>query len=529
MTSRKNYSAALFAFIAFSLLFKIKVNGDTNENKRDYRRLKRLDPSNHESVSVDNGIMYEIIGNQLFHDKTHEIQGLTYSNNLLYESFLLKSDSQVCQLDPSDGQVMKCVSLDTDYYVQGIQLYGNQGEEKLIVLTLKYHTGLILDTTSLQVIESFDFGIDEFENWGICWDETSNEFIVSTGSRYLYVWDATTLKQKRYIPAKRLDGSPAFNLDELEFVNGKILANLRFKDIILVIDPKTGICEKEYDMSDLSSKLGKDAIAAGHLNGISVSNKEEVLYVTGGKWDRIFKIKFLEKSKEPEPIQKEKPKKPSKDIDGQYQGRAKITETYEPPKSATVIIVSIGATLLITASLMFLLSHRKRRVNRSNESFSSTLFGFSYNDRVFNRSLDTFLRNQEENIQRLAHNMNHPNGTQMEHDADNFKGKLNLDEQRDFLCNKILKEIKIPTEHHKDENSNLDCNKQTEEDKNCAICLDDFDSDETLYQSPHCKHFFHKACFLVWLERSDNCPICRQNVISKDEWKLAYDSIQEMF
>lgn len=248
-----------FVLGAFMILLSL-VNAKNyieNVNQNYARNLIQSSPRHYSerSLNNDNSKTYEIIGDQLFQDKNQVVQGLTYSNNVLYKSIGYIGKSEVCRLDPTTGQSLECVELNPDPkdHVLGIQVYGRQKEEKLIVLTLKYHSGYILDAKSLEVISTFEFNKSQFneidsesQNWGICWDHTRNEFIVSNGSAYLFFWDSKTLKEKRRVRVTRQDGSLATKLNEIEFVNGTVISTVWLSDELLVIDPVTGDCKNEY-------------------------------------------------------------------------------------------------------------------------------------------------------------------------------------------------------------------------------------------------------------------------------------------
>jgi glutamine cyclotransferase len=133
------------------------------------------------------------------------------------------------------------------------------------------------------------------------------------------------MAEKRKIIVLRMNGEPAKELNEIEFWRGRILANIWYEDVLLVIHPVTGKVEKEYgtywlltmleasiscvfesvcshtsllyhnneDFSTLWPKTQRQGAAAGVFNGISVSGEPDVLYVTGKKWNRMYKIKLL--------------------------------------------------------------------------------------------------------------------------------------------------------------------------------------------------------------------------------------------
>ena len=140
------------------------------------------------------------------------------------------------------------------------------------------------------MIRQFRFTTDRNQGWGICHDSNKREFIVSDGSQYLHFWDEDSLQEKRRVAVTRLNGNKARDINELEFVKGLILANVWHEDVILVIDPLTGTTLSEYNFSDLFPHSERNQVNADVLNGISVSKEEGILYITGKKWDRMFKI-----------------------------------------------------------------------------------------------------------------------------------------------------------------------------------------------------------------------------------------------
>lgn len=245
-------------------------------------------------VSMYDGVMYKVLGKRMFHDKTHFTQGLTYSNssNILFESNGLYGRSSICKLNPKFGTIIKCNVMEKKYFAEGMQVYGEPGNEKLIQLTWKQRNGFIYDARSLERIDTFTFSTTNNEGWGICYDKDNHEFIVSDGSAYLHFWDADSLEEKRRLLVTRQSGMNAEDINELEFVKGRVLANVWYSDVLLVINPITGECEKEYDMSSLWSQMDRNAKGADVLNGISVSKEEGVLYITGKKWDRMFLVKL---------------------------------------------------------------------------------------------------------------------------------------------------------------------------------------------------------------------------------------------
>lgn len=275
---------------------------DNNANDNSITQATATSPKY--SVQLSDGQMYELIDIQnknpqdlkIYHDKSRFTQGLTYSkhSNILFESFGLYGKSGLCQLDPITGASIKCVNVDRKYFAEGMQVYmDKQGhEEKLIQITWKEQMGFIYDAKTLEHLESFEFTTKRNEGWGICLDEENHEFVVSDGSEYLHFWDVDSLAEKRRVKVQRMNGEPAYKMNELEFVHGKVLANVWYEDVILVIDPVTGKCESEYDLSTLWPRAERNKVHADVLNGISVSKDDGILYITGKNWDRMYTMKL---------------------------------------------------------------------------------------------------------------------------------------------------------------------------------------------------------------------------------------------
>eukprot|EP00559_Dactyliosolen_fragilissimus_P007794 CAMPEP_0184861668 /NCGR_PEP_ID=MMETSP0580-20130426/6298_1 /TAXON_ID=1118495 /ORGANISM="Dactyliosolen fragilissimus" /LENGTH=368 /DNA_ID=CAMNT_0027359239 /DNA_START=71 /DNA_END=1174 /DNA_ORIENTATION=+ len=260
-------------------------NNNSEIQNENYLKQTVTDPAHSgDNVTLQDGRMFQVVGETIWHDKSHFTQGLTYLRGALYESSGMYGQSTVCKISPITGKSEICLEIGDKYFAEGLQAYGEEGKEKLIQLTWKQHIGWIRDAKTLEVISEFVFNTTHNEGWGICWDEENDEFIVSDGSPYLHFWDVKTLKEKKRLMVTRQDGRPANELNELEFVNGKVLANIWYEDAIVVIDPVTGICEKEYDFSTIWPKKNRKKNGANVLNGISVSGKDGELFITGKNW-----------------------------------------------------------------------------------------------------------------------------------------------------------------------------------------------------------------------------------------------------
>jgi glutamine cyclotransferase len=169
-------------------------------------------------------------------------QGLTYADGTLWESNGLYGKSSVRILDPDTGKVLKSVQIPREVFGEGMTYW----DGKLYQITWKAQRGFIYNSTTLDLIREFTFQTTRNEGWGITWDPCGQEFVVTDGSANLHFWDKDTLTEKRKVPVKRIDGRDARNLNEIEWFRGKILANVWYEDVLLVIDPVTGAVDKEY-------------------------------------------------------------------------------------------------------------------------------------------------------------------------------------------------------------------------------------------------------------------------------------------
>lgn len=116
------------------------------------------------------------------------------------------------------------------------------------MITWHAKTGFIYDAESFELIKTFSFTTTapKNEGWGITYDASNQEFIVSDGSPYLYFWDGNTLEEKRKVEITRFNGESQNELNELEFMDGLVCCNIWHSDEIICVDPATGKSVREY-------------------------------------------------------------------------------------------------------------------------------------------------------------------------------------------------------------------------------------------------------------------------------------------
>jgi glutamine cyclotransferase len=214
------------------------------------------------------------------HDKDAFTQGLIFDRGELYESTGLKGKSSVRKVDLTTGKVLQISNLDDRYFGEGMTLW----QDRLIQLTWVSKTGFVYDKRTFKQIATFSYPT---QGWGITHND--RELIMSDGSNTLYFLNPNTFKETKRIRVKDRD-RPIDRLNELEFVNGEIWANVWMSDRIARIDPQTGVVTGWLDLSgiiDPASTPTQDAV----LNGIAYDPESDRLLVTGKLWPKLFEIK----------------------------------------------------------------------------------------------------------------------------------------------------------------------------------------------------------------------------------------------
>ncbi|GMH85560.1 hypothetical protein TL16_g10269 [Triparma laevis f. inornata] len=225
---------------------------------------------------------------QLPHDKRSFTQGLLYSpkTKKVYESAGLYGQSDVREFDHNSGDVVrKSSKLERKFFAEGIV---EDADGDLIMLTWKEKTALRITTDDFTTKSTFNYKTHTSEGWGIT--NYGDDFIVSDGSAWMFLWDGATMEEKRRFQVHTSDGKKVRFLNELEYYKGDILANIWYSDIIVRIDVESGIVKTIYDFKDLWPKKDRD-VNADCFNGIALL-EDDVLLVTGKLWPKAYKIKL---------------------------------------------------------------------------------------------------------------------------------------------------------------------------------------------------------------------------------------------
>jgi len=216
------------------------------------------------------------------HDSKAFTEGLYYEDGYLYESTGLYGQSTLRKVELESGNVIQEIHLADDLFGEGLTVVG----DKIYQLTWKAKIGFIYDKTSFQKIGEFHYPT---EGWGLTFD--GNNLIMSDGTSTLHFMSLQDFHEVRTINV-RMDGEPVTNLNELEYIQGEIYANIWQTTFIVKIDPQSGQVIDRIDFEGLIPLLGvKQPIDV--LNGIAYDTGGDRLFVTGKYWSKIFQVKLL--------------------------------------------------------------------------------------------------------------------------------------------------------------------------------------------------------------------------------------------
>ncbi|MCC7438316.1 MAG: glutaminyl-peptide cyclotransferase [Armatimonadetes bacterium] len=225
--------------------------------------------------------------NKFPHDPKAYTQGLVWLDGFFYETTGLNGESTLRKVDPTTGRVLQKVALDREIFGEGMTIRNG----KIYQVTWRNQTGFIYDLNTFSQIGSFQY---PGEGWGLT--QNDQYLILSDGTNILRYLDPTTLHEVGRVSV--FDGGRAVDqLNELEFVNGKILANIYQTDRIAQIDPYSGNVTGWINLSGLlkPEERGPDTEV---LNGIAYDAKSDRLFVTGKRWPFLFQI-TLQKASQP--------------------------------------------------------------------------------------------------------------------------------------------------------------------------------------------------------------------------------------
>ena len=222
------------------------------------------------------------------HDANAFTQGLLFDQGVLYEGTGLYGESTLRRVDLASGAAEQMITLPDTYFGEGIAIVGN----KIYQLTWRENIGFIYDKSSFEKLGEFTYAT---EGWGLTYD--GRHLIMSDGTERLFFLDPTTMavvEEQRVTMIDPVDQTrkAVVRLNELEYINDEIFANIWQTDIIVRIDPLSGTVQGVIDLSGILAPEDRNA-TTDVLNGIAYLSQENRLFVTGKKWPKLFEIKLI--------------------------------------------------------------------------------------------------------------------------------------------------------------------------------------------------------------------------------------------
>lgn len=236
---------------------------------------------NTSSIAAPAPLQINIVNN-FPHDTSSFTEGLQYIDGYLYESTGLNGQSYLKKVELNTGKTVKSIKLKDDYFGEGLTVLG----DKIYQLTYTQKTGFVYNKSDFSLIKTFSY---PFEGWGMTTD--GHQLIISDGSNTIHFYDPNTLTEVSHISVQDNNGLLS-NVNELEWIDGYIYANVWQTHYILKIDPKTGIVVGKADLSTLlKTVLPPDFDADQNvMNGIAYDAAAKKIYITGKNWPKLFEI-----------------------------------------------------------------------------------------------------------------------------------------------------------------------------------------------------------------------------------------------
>jgi glutamine cyclotransferase len=232
---------------------------------------------------------YKII-NTFPHDKDAYTQGLEFFNGFLYEGTGRKGSSSIRKVELKTGKILQQKDLDQQYFGEGIAIFNN----KLYQLTWQSGIGFVYDLNTFEQEKTFNYTKSR-EGWGLT--HNGEKLIKTDGTEFIWFLNPETLVEESYIEVYTNERKVE-KLNELEYVNGLIYANIWQQNTILIINPTTGKVEGVANLNGLKTTIEKEQAIVDTdevLNGIAFDKENNRLFVTGKHWGKLYEIELIKK------------------------------------------------------------------------------------------------------------------------------------------------------------------------------------------------------------------------------------------
>ena len=225
---------------------------------------------------------YEVIA-EYPHDPDAYTQGLVIVDDELYEGTGLEGRSSLRRVDLETGEVLQRTAIDDEHFGEGIAVV----EDRIYQLTWQTGTCFAYDRETFELRETFRY---ETEGWGLTTD--GEQLIMSDGSNRLVFRDPATFEETGHVDVMDED-APVSYLNELEYIDGEVWANVYQTDLIARIDPENGHVTGWIDLTGLLAPEAIPAQGVDVLNGIAQDPETGQIYVTGKLWPTLFEIELV--------------------------------------------------------------------------------------------------------------------------------------------------------------------------------------------------------------------------------------------
>jgi glutamine cyclotransferase len=217
------------------------------------------------------------------HDTRAYTQGLVYEDGHLYEGTGQENESSLRKVEIKTGEPVRLLNLASDIFGEGITIF----QDRIFQLTYKSQVGFVYEKESFTRLQRVYY--DNKEGWGLTTD--GKNLIMSDGSHLIYYMDPVYFTEVKRIEVYNQNG-PVTRLNELEWIDGKIFANVYGKNHIVVIDPASGKVTGRMDFKGIL-KPADQHNRIDVFNGIAWDGEGQRLFVTGKYWPKLFEVKIL--------------------------------------------------------------------------------------------------------------------------------------------------------------------------------------------------------------------------------------------
>jgi glutaminyl-peptide cyclotransferase len=227
---------------------------------------------------------YKVI-NRFPHDKGAYTQGFEVYNNHFYEGTGQYGESSLRKTEIKSGEILKARTLSSEFFGEGITILNG----KIYQLTYHSQLGFVYDLETFDEIKRIHY--QNKEGWGLT--NNGSEIIMSDGTHILYFMDPVHFSVNKKVEVTDNKGL-VVSLNELEWIEGKIWANVYLTDDIVIIDPDSGIIESRINLSGILRPEDRHP-KIDVLNGIAYDRENKRLFVTGKYWPYVFEIEIIKK------------------------------------------------------------------------------------------------------------------------------------------------------------------------------------------------------------------------------------------